>query len=139
MLKVVSDELHWLGVLVAALAHFMLGGAWFMGLVAKHYQVALGRNDPPGAKPSPLAIVGPALCSLVMIITTAMLLKALAIVTYGHAIGFGALIGFGYLAPMVMVIAINPNFPRPFYYAAINAPYFVLGSVLSCVLLTAMS
>lgn len=139
MFKIVSDDLHWLGVLTAAVAHFMLGGAWFMGLVAKHYQVALGRNDPPNAKPSPLVIVGPAVCSLVIIVTTAMLLKALAIVTYGAAIGFGVFIGFGYLTPMVMVIAINPNFPRPFYYTAINAPYFVLGSVLSCVLLTAMS
>lgn len=138
MLKVVSD-VRWLGVLTAAVAHFMLGGAWFMGSVARHYQVALGRNDPPGAKPSPLVIVGPAVCSLVIIVTTAMLLKALAIVTYGAAIGFGVFIGFGYLTPMVMVIAINPNFPRPFYYTAINAPYFVLGSVLSCVILTAMS
>lgn len=138
MLKFVP-EVHWLGVLTAAVAHFMLGGAWFMGLVAKHYQVALGRNDPPGAKPSPLMIVGPMVCSLVIIVTTAMLLKALAIVTYGDAIGFGAFIGLGYFAPMVIVIAINPNFPRPFYYAAINAPYFVLGSILSCVILTAMS
>lgn len=138
MLKFVSD-VHWLGVLAAVVAHFALGGAWFMGLVAKHYQVALGRNDPPGAKPSPLVIVGPAVCSLVIIATTAVVLKALAIATYGDAIGLGAFIGLGYLAPMVMVIAINPNFPRPFYYAAINAPYFVLGSILSCVILTAMS
>lgn len=138
MLKLVSD-VHWPGVLLAAVAHFLLGGGWFMGLVAKHYQVALGRNDPPGAKPSLLVIVGPAVCSLVIIATSAMLLKALAIVTYGDAIGFGAFIGLGYLAPMVMVIAINPNFPRPFYYAAINAPYFVLGAILSCAILTAMS
>ena len=138
MLAFVS-EVHWLGVLAAAVAHFMLGGAWFMGLVPKHYQAALGRNDPPDAKPSPLVILGPALCSLVIIATTAMLLKALEIESYGDAIAFGVLVALGYLAPMVMVIAINPNFPRPFYYAAINAPYFVLGSILSCVILTALS
>lgn len=138
MLTSVSD-VHWLGVVAAAVAHFMLGGGWFMGLVAKHYHNALGRNDPPGATPSPLVIVGPAVCSLVIIATSAMLLKALAIVSFGDAIGFGAFIGLGYLTPMVMVIAINPNFPRPFYYAAINAPYFVLGSILSCVILTAMA
>ena len=132
-------EVNWLGVLAAGVAHSMFGGGWFMGLVAKHYQVALGRNDPPGAKPSMLVIVGPALCSLVVIASTAILLKALAIVSYGDAIGFGAFVGLGYLAPMVMVIAINPNFPKPFYYAAINAPYFLLGSILSCVILTAMA
>jgi Protein of unknown function (DUF1761) len=138
MLKFVSD-VPWLAILAAGVAHFMLGGAWFMGLVAKHYPVALGRNDPPGAKSAPLMIVGPAVCSFVIIATTALLLKALAIVSYGDAIVFGAFIGLGLLTPMVMVIAINPNFPRPFYYTAINAPYFVLGSILSCVILTAMS
>lgn len=137
MLKFASD-VHWLGVLAAAVAHFVLGAAWFMGLVAKPYQRALGRNDPPGAKPSPLMIVGPALCSLVLITTSAMFLKALSIATIGDAIGLGVFIGLGYLAPMVMVIAINPNFSRPFLYTAINAPYFVLGSVLSCVILTAL-
>ncbi len=138
MLAFVS-QVHWLAVLAAALAHFMLGGAWFMGVVPKHYQAALGRNDPPGGKPSALVMVGPAVCSLVIIATTATLLQALAIETYSEAIAFGVFVALGYLAPMVMVIAINPNFPRPFYYAAINAPYFVLGSILSCVILTALS
>lgn len=138
MLKFMS-EVQWLGVLAAVVAHFVLGGGWFMGLVAKQYHVALGRNAPPSAKPSPLLMVGPAMCSLVLIVTSAMLLKALAIVTFGEALSFGAFIGLGYLAPMVMVIAINPNFPRPFYYAALNAPYFVLGSMLSCVILNALA
>ncbi len=138
MLRFAAD-VHWLGVGTAGLAHFVLGGGWFMGLVARQYQVALGREDAPGARPSALVIVGPAVCSLVIIAISAMLMKALAIVTYGDAIGFGAFIGLGYLTPMVMVIAINPNFPRPFHYAAINAPYFVLGSILSCVILAAMS
>jgi hypothetical protein len=138
MLRFVAD-VPWLGVLAAGVAHFMLGGAWFMGLVPRHYQLALGRNDPPGARPSALVIVGPAVCSFVIIATSAVLMKALAIVTSGDAIGFGAFIGLGSLTPMVMVIAINPNFPRPFCYAAINAPYFVLGSMLSCVIVTAMS
>ena len=38
---------------------------------------------------------------------------------------------------MTYQIAINPNFPRPLLYGAINAPYFVLTSVIGSVLMTA--
>ncbi len=39
---------------------------------------------------------------------------------------------------MTMTIAINPLFPRPFYYTALNAPYFLIGSLLSCTILAAL-
>ncbi|MBN8611130.1 MAG: DUF1761 domain-containing protein [Deltaproteobacteria bacterium] len=129
----------WVGVAVAAITHFFFGAVWFMGIVGKHYGVALGRNDPPGQKPSTLAIVGPFVCSLVIIVTTAMLQRGLGVTGYGEAVGLGALIGVGFLTPMVVNIAINPNFPRPFFYSLLNAPFFVLGSVISNVVLVALS
>jgi hypothetical protein len=138
MLKVISD-VHWLAVLVAGVAHFVLGGAWFMGLVGKHYGAALGRDDLQGQKPAPLAIVGPFVCSLVVIATSAVLLRALSVTSGADGALFGLVIGVGYLTPMVVNIAINPNFPRPFFYGLINAPFFILGSVLSCSILVAMS
>jgi hypothetical protein len=137
MFKLISD-VHWLAVLVATAAHFMLGGAWFMGVVAKLYGPALGRSDLQDQKPSALLLGGPLVCGLVMIATSALLLQALEVPTYGEAIVFGLVIGAGYLTPMVMTIAINPNFPRPFFYTLINAPYFVLSSVVSSVILFAM-
>lgn len=136
MLDMISG-VNWIGVLVAAIAHFVLGGAWFMGLVGKRYGVALGRTDLDGQKPSPLALAGPFVCSLVVITTTALLLHALDVTSYGGAVAFGLLVGVGYLTPMVVNIAINPNFPKPFFYSFLNAPFFVLGSVLSSVLLVA--
>ena len=51
----------------------------------------------------------------------------------------GAVVGFGYLAAMTVNIAINPLFPRPFRYALISAPMFVLGSLMSSVVLVALS
>jgi hypothetical protein len=39
---------------------------------------------------------------------------------------------------MTLNIAINPLFPRPFHYAAINAPFFVLGSLLASAILVAL-
>ena len=36
---------------------------------------------------------------------------------------------------MTFQIAINPNFPHPLRYGALNAPYFVVTSLLSSLLL----
>jgi hypothetical protein len=128
-----------LAVLVASVAHFVLGGAWFMGLVGKQYGVALGRDDLQGQKPGPLFIVGPFVCSLIVIITSAVLLRALSVTTYAGAAIFALVVGVGYLTPMVVNIAINPNFPRPFFYSLLNAPFFILGSLVASLILVAMA
>ena len=133
------DNVSWVGVIVAANVHFFFGGLWFMGLVGKHYGAALGRNDPPDQKPSALFIVGPFVCSTITIVTTALLIAALGVTSHGGAIGLGLLIGLGYLTPMVVNIAINPNFPRPFFYSALNVPFFVIGSVMSSVIVVAIA
>lgn len=62
----------------------------------------------------------------------------LGINTVGGAAGFGALVGLGYLGSTALNVAINPNMPRPLLYAAVNVPYFVLSSVLGCVVLVSM-
>jgi hypothetical protein len=132
-------SVNWLAVVAAVLAHFFLGAAWFMGLVGKRYGVALGRTDLDDAKPTPLAIAGPFVCSVVTIATSAILMRALDVTTVTGGALFGLFVGVGYLTPMVTNIAINPNFPRPFFYTALNAPFFVLGSVVASVIVTAMS
>ena len=83
-------------------------------------------------------MVGPFVCGAVIITTTAVLLRLLGIDSYGGAAELGALVGVGYLAAMTLNIAINPLFPRPFAYAAINAPMFVIGSVMASLILVAM-
>ncbi len=132
-------QVNWFAILVASVAHFILGGIWFLLLFAKQYAVALGIPDRQPQKPGPLFMIGPFFCSAVNIVTTAFLLQALHITTYGGALALGGIVGIGYLTAMTVNIAINPLFPRPFHYAAINAPLFILGSLLACVILTAMS
>ncbi|WP_342153275.1 DUF1761 domain-containing protein [Methylorubrum sp. SB2] len=133
------SHVNWLAVAVASVAHFILGAAWFVGLVGKHYPVVLGIADRPQEKPGPLSLIGPFLCTAVTVAASAILLRALGITTYGDALVLGALVGIGYLVPMTLNIAINPLFPRPFAYTALNAPFFVIGSLMSCAILLAMS
>ncbi len=132
-------QVNWLAVLGASVAHFFLGGVWFLALFGKHYAAALGLADRPPPRPAPRFVIGPFLCSTATIATTAFLLRALGITHLGDALVLGLTVGLGYLTAMTVNIAINPLFPRPFYYALINAPMFLLGSLMSCTLLVALS
>lgn len=127
------------GVLAAAAFAFVFGGVYFGVLTPKHYAVAMGRAGEPAASLSPLFIVGPFVCNLVMIIATAILLQATGTEAIAQAVALGLLIAIGFLLPMCMMIAINPNFPKPFYYTALNAPYLLVSGVMYAVILTLMA
>ncbi|TCM07433.1 uncharacterized protein DUF1761 [Sphingomonas sp. PP-CC-3G-468] len=132
-------NVNWLAVLAASVANFLLGAVWFVGLIAKYYPIALGIADQPPQKPGPLLLIGPFVCSFITIAASAILLHALHISDYGSALAVGTLVGVGYLVPMTLTIAINPLFPRPFFYTLLNAPFFVCGSLLACTIILALS
>lgn len=140
MFDVLSPEIwadiSWLAVAASTVASFVLGGLWFALTMPKPYAAAVGLDGPAPA-PTPLAMAGPLVCNLVTIVTTGVLVEALGVQATGDAAALGLLVGIGYLAAMTFQIAINPVFARPLLYGAINAPYFVVTSVLSSVLLTA--
>ena len=131
----VLAEINWLAVLVSVVAWTVIGGVYFGALIAKPYAVALGRQNEPASKPAPITFAGPMITGVVMVVTSAVLMRALGIDALGDAIAFGLIVGIGYLAAMTVTIAINPNFPRPLFYAALNAPGFVLSSVVVAVIL----
>jgi len=122
-------------IFAAAAANFLIAGVYFGALTPKYYEIALGREGLPPNKPTALVILGPFLCNLVMIISTAAIMELVGIKTAGDALSLGELIGVGYLLPMCMTIAINPNFPRPFYYTVLNAPYFLVSTLVTSALL----
>lgn len=131
-------SINWFAVGLCALAQQLLGATWFMAVIPRLYGVALGRVDLAGRKPEPIYIVGPMLCGLVVTVSHAVLLKSLHITAMGDALVFGAIVGVGYLCATVVNVAINPNIPRPLFYGAINAPYFLISSLMTCTILTAM-
>ena len=135
---VALSQVNWLAVLLASVAHFVLGGVWFTAFFGKQYAAALGIADRPPERPKPIFLAGPFVCGAVTIITTAVLMRALEITTFADALGLGLVVGLGYLVAMTVNIAINPLFPRPLRYAAINAPMFVIGSLMSCAILVAL-
>ena len=133
------SQINWLAVLLASFAFWVLGALWFVVLFAKPYAAALGRTGAPQEKPGPLLMFGPLVCAAVITVTNAVLMHALGVTSSGGALEFGGVTGAGYLVAMTVTIAINPNFPRPLAYGAVNGPYFLLANLVSCYVLAAMA
>lgn len=130
-------NLNWAGVLLAFVAYFFLGALWFTVFFNKLYRISLGRGDEKLPN-KPIFIIGPALCSLVITIGSAVLIRALAISSTGGAMEFALLVGIGYLLANTVNIAINPNIPRPILYGIISGAYHLTGISIVSVILVAM-
>ncbi|MGS0527030.1 DUF1761 domain-containing protein [Zobellia nedashkovskayae] len=131
-------SINWLGVLAAFIPYFMLGALWFTLLFKKQYAISLGKENSMPEKPAPIFIIGPAICSLIITITTAILIYALNINSYQSSIEFAFVIGLGYLVANTMTIAINPNIPKPIMYGIISGAYHLVGIVIVCIIIFAM-
>jgi hypothetical protein len=132
-------SINWLAVLAASVLNFLLGGVWFMFLFKRQYAVALDLEDAPDQKPGLLFIVGPFLCGVVTITTTAFLLRLLSTTDLTDGLILGAVVGLGFIGATTVNIAINPKFPRPFFYSAVNVPYFLIGSLIASAVLVLMA
>jgi amino acid transporter len=134
----VLGEINWLAVALATVASAALGGVYFAVLVPKYYLIALGRQDVPEPERTVGSMLTPVLCVLVTTTTTAVLMRALDVTTVANALTLGLIVGVGYLTAMTFNIAHNPNFPRPVYYGLLNAPFFIVGSVIASLVLVSV-
>lgn len=134
----VLSSINWLSVLIAFVVYFMLGALWYMRLFPQLYKVSLGKAGETLQNQSPLYIVGPAVCVLLVVITSAILLYALDIHSYGDGLVFALLVGVGFLVANTTNIAINPNIPRPFLYSSITSAYHLIGIMLAVLVMVAM-
>jgi Protein of unknown function (DUF1761) len=130
-------NLNWISVLFAFVAYFLLGALWFTLLFSKQYKISLGRKNET-LQNKPIFIVGPALCTMVITMVSAVLIYALNIRSFGGALEFSILVGVGYLFANTVNIAINPNIPRPILYGIISGTYHLLGILIVSILLVAM-
>jgi hypothetical protein len=130
--------IHWIAVVAGTLAFVVLGGLYFMVLVPKQYLYVTGRENLPKDQQmvsGTIFVVGPALCSLAVVIADAYLISALRIASIFDAAVLALVVGFGFLVPMTFNIAINPLFPRPIQYGLLNGPYFLTANSVACILI----
>jgi Protein of unknown function (DUF1761) len=137
MINAISD-LNWFGVLLAFIVYFLLAVIWYTVLFKKQYMISLGKENDREQSLTPIFIVGPALCTLIVTLTSAILMNALNIVSYQDALVFAIIVGLGYLVANTVDIAINPNIPRPLLYGAISGSYHLVGIVMVSMILVSM-
>ncbi len=130
-------NLNWISVLISFVVYCVLGGLWFTLFFSKPYRISLGKENEVLPN-KPIFIIGPAICSLVMTITTAVLMHALNINSYSGALELALVVGIGYLVANTVNIAINPNIPRPILYSIISGSYHLVLIVIVSMILVAM-
>lgn len=138
MINLVS-AVNWVSVLIAFITYFFLGALWFTLLFKKQYANSLGKENDTLQTSSPIFFIGPAICSLIITITSAILMYALGIDSYGKAIEFAFIIGVGYLFANTVNIAINPNIPKPILYGIISGTFHLVGILIVSIIIVAMS
>lgn len=123
-------NLNWISVLIAFMLYSFEGALWFTLLFSKQYKISLGRENETLPN-KPIFIIGPAICTLVVTIVSAILMYALNISTWAQMFEFSLLTGIGYLVANTFNIAINPNIPRPILYGIISGSYHLVGILIT--------
>ena len=100
---------------------------WFTLLFKRPYAYSLGKTVDGLQNDAAIFMVGPAVCSMIITLTTAVFVQALGISTYGEAVAFA------------LLIAINPNMPRPLLYALISGAFHLTGIILVALILITLS
>jgi hypothetical protein len=137
MIHLIS-AINWLSVLLAFVAYSALGALWFTLLFKKQYAISLGKQNEVLQNSSPIFFIGPAVCSLVITITSAILIAALGIDSIRKGVEFALIVGVGYLFSNTINIAINPNMPKPIHYGLISGMFHLVGIVIVCTIVVAM-
>lgn len=132
------SNLNWMSIFIAFIVYYLLGALWFTIFFKKQYAISLGKENQLPQKPAPIFIIGPAICSLVITIATALLMHVINIITVSKALEFSFIIGIGFLVANTINIAINPNMPRPIHYGIISGFYHLTGIILVCFILVMM-
>lgn len=133
----VLSDVNWLAVLVAALAYFAIGAAWYSPpLFGKAWAEAGGLPTPdPGSRPSPAIYVTPLIGSLLSSVALAMLAKATGSDTLQRGIVLGLVAAVGFAVSITFVIAqFESEKPRPMVWGAITGGYHAVGILVAAII-----
>ncbi len=127
------SDLSILGVILASLAFFFIGGLWYTVLFGKMWRAEMGIADEDVGSPQPLMFIGSFVVGLVIAVTLGLLIGDRG-VACGVKIGAGT--GFGIGAAVMAQNAIYESKPVRFW--AINSAYVVIGLAVMGAILGAL-
>lgn len=131
------DDLNWLAVIVAALAYFAVGAAWYAPpLFGDAWARAAGFEMQPDERPNPIVFVAPLIGSILGAIALGMIAEASATDTFGEGIVLGLVTGIGFALGITYVTAqFESTKPNRMVWGAITAGYHVVGILVASVVI----
>ncbi len=133
-------DLNWLAIIVAAIAYFALGAAWYAPPVFGKAWMAAGGVTMEQTQGGPGAViyVAPFVGSLLSAIALGMLAEASDTDTLGEGVALGAVVAIGFALTIAIVTAtFETNKPRPMVWGAVNAGYHVVGNLVAAAIIGA--
>ena len=113
--------ISWLGVAVAAVSAFVIGGLWYSLLLAKPWQRAAGVTDEQLKSGAPRVFIGSFLLAVIMAVVLAAFIGSGGVV-FGALAGLA--VGAAWVAATLGMISLFER--RSFAHFAINAGYAVI-------------
>jgi uncharacterized membrane protein len=135
-------DVKWLGVILAALAYFVIGAIWYAPpVLGKAWMKAGGMEMPAeGQRPGPAIYVVPLIGSVLSAIALGMIAVATGTDTVGEGIVLGLIVGVGFAISISLVTAtFESNKPNAMAWGAINAGYHLIGNVVAAIIIAAMA
>ena len=134
----VLGDVNWLAVIVATIAYFALGAAWYAPPVLGNvWMRSIGWQPPPDERPSPAIFLAPIVSSLVAVVAVAMLAEAAGADGFGDGVVLGLVVGVGIAGAILFVTALfEPTKPQPWLWLAITGAYHLLGLLVASVIVS---
>ncbi len=132
-------DLNWLAVVVAALAYFVLGAAWYAPAVfGTVWSRAGGFELPQGQRPSPAIYLTPLVGSLLAAIALGMIAQATGTDTIGEGVVLGLVTGVGFALGVSFVTAqFEAQKPNRMVWGAVNGGYHLFGTIIAAIVIAA--
>lgn len=134
----ILGDLNWLAVLVAALAYFLLGAAWYAPPVFGRVWSDAGGFALPesGERPSAAIYVTPLIGSILSAIALAMIAELTATDAFGEGVVLGLVVAIGFAISIAFVTAqFESQKPKPMVWGAVNAGYHVVGNLVAAIII----
>ena len=125
--------LNFLTIIICIIFQIIFGMVWYMPfLFGKAYTKYTG--IPSGKPPKPKNLLIGIICSIILVLTVAILLKSLQISTIVDAIIFGLIIGFGVIFTVNLPINRFNNYPLGLFFIDSGMP--CVGIIINSIILT---
>lgn len=121
-------HLNWLAIVLAAVAYYILGAAWFTPLFGEHWDRSIGHDRSQAATFSTGYYVVPLVSAVFVASAIGLILTALA-ARLGEALIVGLVIGAG-VAVVSINNALTPHTPRPYVLGVVTGGYHLVGIVV---------